>query len=281
MKTLKLLFLLSFLLISCNNKQKQATKKTAEINTTKEIRNIDTHGLDLINKISGKYFILTEENNTIYYKEKCQYTPYDIEVVRKVEDINDYWLLNWQGETYEINHIEEKNNDIYLTSDENDFTFIFIKKAKSWYFAELGMKGLYPISKIENIKKYKSIACTRAKEITKTLPLNWTELTNIDGNEVVYVPCEEAISGIDLNYSEEGNTIDFRSGSDPLQIISTSKLYNKITITYEYSDGNKNSIVIHDFQGNTIKIGKGNSQDNKYINKENETQYSIVKEDCD
>lgn len=281
MKILKLVPLLSFLIISCNNQPKQLVKDTDTIDKTKEYRNIDSIGLNLISKLSGKYYTLTEEGNTIYYKERCQYSTHDIEIVRKVEDINDYWLLLWQNESYEINHVEEKNNDIYLTSDENDYTFIFINNSnKSWSFAELGMKGIYPITKTEDIKKYKSQPCTDEAAIMKDHAMSWTELTLVDGLEVIYEPCEEATSGIDLNYDKGNNTIDFRSGSDPLKIIATSKLYNQITITYEYPSGNISTIIIHDFQGESVKVGKGNSQDSNYISKENEDLYSVVKEDC-
>ena len=273
-----------FLISSCNTSSNEDINQISTLPDTVDMVNRTDETpvpvrIDLIKKIKGEYFIMVQTGNEIIYSEPAEFKSYDIKIYEVVEE-SGYWEIEWYGTTYPIKYAEQKEDDIYLVTDRDDITFIFIKNENHdfWNFAEMGSKNNSPIVKTTEIKKYKAEPCTDMDEILRDFPNSWYQISIIDGEDAIFIPCEDAPGGIGI----ESGTIGFWNGSDPDEIVSISKLYNRLTIIHQsVFDGSKDTTVIHNLQGNTAQFGKGNNQDGFYVMESAKAFFTTINEECE
>ncbi len=279
--------LLLALLFSCGNQNSKKNNEDPAGASDQETENqisekaISSEGLELLQKLKGNYYTLQQDGDALFYQEKCTYNEKDISI-SEIAEGSGYWEFYWLNETLDIHQVEEKEGSIYITSHtDEDQTFIFSQhKNKSvWDLTVAGYRDTTPLTRVEDAHTFTAKPCTDIAEIMQRIPESWYLLTEIDGENVLYEPCEDAPGGITIDET----SIDFWSGSDPYQVVSMRKLFNKVTITYQslYDRQIQDSIVMHDMYSAVFKFGKGTEDDNNYVSEQSKDSFTTVQEDCD
>lgn len=246
-----------------------------------ETGEIFAKGQELLRQLEGDYFELYEEGAHRYYPEPCGYASWDVQI-REIYEETGYWEISWAGESYDIvlAEKEESGNIVIETSSEVEerFTFMANPDPKVWNF-DSGRRQTPDIVRVEDIENFDMRPCTNAVEIMQHLATTWYELEEVDDQEVIIEPCESAPAGFDI--AEDGSTIDFRSGSDPDEIVSMTKLNSRITIVYRpIYGGEERTLVIHNKYGGVAQVGVGTEDDPRYVTEASSDTYEKVEEDC-
>ena len=282
----KVYVILLLVFLSCTNQSsktnngsidatQKSTEKPAFEDTYTEVE-LTLEEQNILKKVKGEYYSLGQKTNTFLYQESCTYKSHDIGISRKLDDMG-FWEIYWLNETLDILKVEEKNNQIRITTND-DFVFFFSKNntANVWDLNISEYRDTTYITRTETVQDFDMIPCTDIPTILHKIPETWYGISEIDGKEVLYEPCESAPDGMSITET----TIGFWSGSDPYNVKSMSKLLNKITITYERFDLSENHVVLSDIKGSVIKIRYEDGNNSKYVSKLAKDSYPIVKEDC-
>lgn len=238
-------------------------------------------GQELLRQLEGDYYELYEDGADRYYPEPCGHAGWDVQI-REIYEETGFWQISWAGESYDIvlAEKEETGNIVIETSSEVEerFTFMANPNSKVWNF-DSGRRQTPDIVRVEDIENFDMRPCTNAAEIMQHLSTTWYKLEEVDNQEVIKEPCESAPAGFDI--AEDGSTIDFRSGSDPDEIVSMTKLNSRITIVYRSMYGGEEStLVIHNKYGGVAQVGNGSDDDPRYVTESSSDSYAKVEEDC-
>lgn len=257
-----------------NEDQPSVSGSTETVNNETAVSSAST---EILQKLEGKYFELSVDEGALYFQEPCEYDFPFMEVSSGSDESGGY--IYWGEEFYSIITVEEQNGKIVIKTDselEGQFTFSANNNKLLWNF-ESERKRSPAIVRIEDVQNFEIWPCTDTGEIMKNLSTSWFELSEIDGEKVIYSPCESAPGG--YVFGENGESIDFGSGSDPDAIVSMSKLDNQISISYrdQYNEletprsmtvnltDNKNLIYVNDTQ---------------YVSEQGKDEFPSVDEDC-
>lgn len=278
------LFLIALLLIctSCGNQNSKENDSSTESSEVQDVQD-ESSFIDpsLIAKVEGDYYILQGDGDKNYYQEPCNYLSYNLKISETAEGSGD-WNIEYEDDSYEISLIEDKEGDIHVTTKaapgmESTFLFEQNKNELLWSFAEIGFSELSPMVKVQNLENFEIKPCTDAAEIMSHLPTTWYELVEIDGEQVIYAECESAPSGYDID--ENGESIDFRSGSDPDIIVSMSKINNQITILHRsaYNESETPRSILVDLSNRKDFV---NFHGEPHVSDQVKDSFPAVDEDC-
>ncbi len=216
--------ILLLVFLSCTNQSSKtsnesidATQKSTEepkIEDTNTEVELSQEEQRILKKVQGEYYSLGQKTNTFLYQENCAYNSYDIGISRKLDDMG-FWEFHWLNETLDILKVEEKNNEIRITTNE-DVVFFFSKNSTSnvWDLNISEYRDTTYITRTETVQNFDMIPCTDIPTILHKIPETWYGISTIDGKEVIYEPCESAPDGMSITET----TIDFWSGSDPYRL---------------------------------------------------------------
>ena len=229
-------------------------------------------------KIEGKYFSLQENEGSFTYVEDCDYNDGDIQFLKKLDDVA-FWEVQWLGELFDIRKVEEKDGTITISAySDSKKVFVLSKNENEfvWDIALSGSEEVTSFCRAEDAPNFSVSPCTSIHKIMAGIPESWYEISEYEGENVIFVPCEDAPGGITI----DGETIDFWSGSDPYPILSMSKLFNKVTIVYQSGDQSESTIVMHEINGHVIRFGDGSDDDSRYVEQDSKDSYPTIEEEC-
>ena len=174
--------------------------------------------------------------------------------------------------------MKAKKNGIKIYSEDSEYVFVLSKnkKDKVWDFGVLGYKDQTYLTRVENIAEFEIKPCTDIEKIMHEIPDTWFEISTIEGQEVIYEPCESAPGGITITTK----TIDFWGGSDPYKIRSMTKLNNEVTIIYERHDLSESKIIFKEWNETILSIKIEDKNAVKHVSKEAKGNYPIIEEEC-
>lgn len=242
---------------------------------------IVAEGQELLRKIQGEYFELTTHSEGNYYQEPCEYSMHSV-AVGEVYEQTGIWEIWWAGDSYYIESAREENGDICLKTNsmaEEKFWFLANDQDMVWDFGS-GRKEAPEIVLREDITEMPMIPCFNKEEIMQHLPSSWYLLDKMDGKQVIISPCEESPAGYDI--ISNGEFIDFRSGSDPNEIVSMFKLNSRVSIVHRsVFGGEPDTLVIHDKYSNVARIGEGSADDRRYVSEAGKDIYEVIEEPCE
>ncbi len=228
---------------------------------------------EIIKALAGNYFSLQKNDDGYIYMEDCSYSEWDVAIEKKLDNVN-FWEISFYSTRYDIQEVKQEEELITILAEGKTYTFS--KKEMIW---EVELPNTQEITALVAAQYLENIAfepCTEIHKIMDGIPENWYEISEIDGESVVFEPCEDAPGGITIN----GETIDFWSGSDPYEIHSMTKLYNQISIVYENGLQELDTIIMHDLDEVLFKFGQGNESDRRYAPEEIVTEFPTVNEEC-
>lgn len=238
-------------------------------------------GEELLRSIQGEYFELTYSPEENYYQEPCGYAMHSVSV-HEVYEETGIWEVWWAGDSYFIESATEVDGDIHIKTNsmiEEEFWFLANEQDMVWNFGS-GRKEAPEIVLREDITNMPMIPCTDKAEIMKHMPSSWYLLEEVHGKQVILQPCEEAPAGIDIISNAE--FLDFRSGSDPNEIVSMSKLNSRVSIVHRsVYGGEPDTLVIHDKYSDVARIGKGTPEDKRYVSESGKGIYDVLEEPCE
>jgi len=284
----RLLYLLPLLiLMGCGNQSSESNVASSSIDeeggndaTVPEAAvSIDR---SLLSKIADEYYIVTTDNDQVYFQEPCEYLPYHVNITETAEDSGE-WNIYYNGDTYDIAQVEEAEGDIRIVTRaesagmESTFLFSPNENESLWDFIEVGMQGISTLAKTYEMENIEIRPCSDMSKIMAYMEDSWYLISKIDGKDVLYEPCEEAPGGFSL----EGSNYDNWSGSDPYAIVSMTKKNNIITMKYKslYNDEIQTQII-HNLAGEVIQLGDGSPDDSHYIREESKDIYTTIEEGC-
>lgn len=285
MKKPILLIFIAVAMGSCHSADPQSNEGLVDTDQGTEIERNPTEvvaqGQEVLQQIAGDYFELYEDGADRYYPEPCGTSMWDVQI-REIYEETGFWEISWAGESYPISLAEFDENgniNIETTSEvEERFTFLTNPNSKVWNF-DSGRRQTPDIVRVEDIEEFDLRPCTDKEKIMEQMPGSWYKLELSDGAEVIHVPCGSASDGFDI--ADDGSSIDFRSGSDPNEIISISKLNSRITIIHRSAfGGESDTLVIHDKYGGVARVGTGLDTDPRYVNEQSRSSYQTVEEEC-
>lgn len=246
-----------------------------------ERESVVANGQDLLLSIQGEYFELTYSSEGSYYQEPCGYSMHSISVL-EIHEETGIWEIWWAGDSYYIESATNEGGDIRIKTNsqiEEEFWFLANDQDFVWNFGS-GRKEAPEIVLREDITNLPIIPCTDKEKIMDYLPSSWYKLDEVHGKQVVITPCEESPAGIDIISNAE--FLDFRSGSDPNEIVSMTKLNSRVSIVHRsVYGGEPDTLVIHDMYSNVARIGKGTSEDNRFVSDAGKDIYEMIEEPCE
>ena len=238
-------------------------------------------GEELLRSIQGEYFELTFSTEGNYYQEPCGYSMHTVSV-HEVYEETGIWEIWWAGDSYFIESATEEDGDIRIKTNsmiEEEFWFLANDQDMVWNFGS-GRKEAPEIVLREDITNMPMLPCTDKEEIMRHMPSSWYKLDEVDGKQVIITPCEESPAGIDIISNAE--FLDFRSGSDPNEIVSMSKLNSCVTIVHRsVYGGESDTLVIHDKYSDVARIGDGSADDNRHVSEAGKDIYEVLEEPCE
>jgi len=236
----------------------------------------------LVAKVEGEYFLIESEGEEIYYQEPCDFRSYDIKISESAEGSGE-WSIQHQGDYYDIAKIEEKEGNLYVNTRADqpgmDLTFLFGQNEQEllYDFSLMGMSDNSRMTRVQHLDKFENRPCTDRDEIIAGLESTWFYLSTIDNETVIYIPCEETPGG----FGVEDGSFDNWSGIDPFPIVSMSKENNRITMIYKSVFSEETfELVLHNYTGTTIQLGKGSETDETYVSEQAKEIYDEVEEEC-
>ncbi len=287
MKIMKYMLLsLSLLIIAGCSNQSGNTKNDAE-NPAKtdlpqaeevlEEVELSPEESQIMSNLKGAYFTLSKRGNSLTYVEECSFSEGDIRISKKLDEM-DFWEIYWRGSSYDVQKVNIENRVVRIKAYSNEITTFTLSKKDTEFAQNMSVSGsteLISITRVEDVKNFNSEPCTEIIQIMDGLPQSFYELTDLDGKQVFYEPCEDAPGGITM----DGETIGFWSGTDPYPIITMSKLFNKIRIVYE-ANGQQTALVMTLRNSTVFQFGKGNDDDTFYVQEDSKDQYETIQEEC-
>ena len=287
MKNQYIVFCLSFLFFGCAGEPSQTENETivdkvesSEITADHAIFEdveLSAEENEIINELKGNFYKLEANEQTYAYKEPSEFGTFGFQVLRKLDDIN-FWEIVWMNRAIPIHKVEKTDQEIVLYGFDDEEISFYIKEDPETKVVTVNVGG-YPddfyYTRAENIQVFKAVACVNRDAFLRKMPTAWYGFTEVDGQDVLYQPCEEAPVGLTIN----SQTIDFWSGTDPYPIIEISKLFDKLSIVYQTSMS-ADTLVMQYQSNNAFKIGDGTPKDPLFISAIAMDNYTIVKEDC-
>ncbi len=238
-------------------------------------------GQDVLAEIQGEYFELTFSPEGNYYQEPCGYSMHSVSV-KEVYEETGFWEIYWAGESYSIESATKEGADIRIKTNsevEEEFWFLANDQEKVWNFSS-GRKTAPEVILREDVSHVQMMPCMDKEGIMEHLPSSWYKLEERDGKEVIVSPCEGSPEGIDI--ISNAGFLDFRSGSDPNEIVSMYKLNSRVYIVHRsIHRGKSDTLVIHDMYSDVARIGKGTSEDNRFVSEAGKDIYEVIEEPCE
>lgn len=238
-------------------------------------------GQELLRKIQGEYMELGNNAEGYFYQEPCGYSMHAVSV-HEIYEGTGIWEIGWAEDSYYIESATEEGGDIHIKTNSNieeEFWFLANDQDMVWNFGS-GRKEVQEIVLREDITNMPMIPCSDKEEIMKHLPSSWYLLDEVHGKSVIIQPCEEAPAGIDITSNAE--FLDFRSGSDPNEIVSMFKLNSVVSIIHRsVYGGEPDTLVIHDKYSDVARIGNGSADDRRYVSEAGKDIYEVLEEPCD
>ena len=287
-KKICFILLSAVLLVNCTEKQVAEESKTqektlenkklVEIDTTDFVPvdyELSTHENQLIQGLRGNYFDLKMIDGKLTYEESWKLNDFDFQIIRKLDDVN-LWEIYSLGSHYDVFKVEKKGDKIIIHSFEEEEVIFYLyvdNKKEEILFHIQGYRDDFYLIQDKDVAKVKSKSCSNATMILKNISFKWFTLTAIDGEMVLFEPCEEVMDGMSI----ANNSVDFWSGSDPYPILSVEKLYENISIFYKNSF-EVDTLVFQSVENGLFKIGAGKSTDPIYVSDKSKSRYKIVSE---